>query len=133
MEKYWNFSYLLLSQQVPAFSAPSNNKINLDEYEEVEDEYGFRYMRKKQRLSPSAMAVDSTPIATSGSSITLSAPGHHYVATPSTPTPSKQVLENNRRKRRSSFAVMAAQNQAARVSSIGVSLSKCKSVGLDGM
>jgi hypothetical protein len=98
----------------------------LEEYEEVEDEYGFRYMRKKQRLN-NPSNVDSTPV----SSITLTAhvlnsAAHHYAATPSTPTPSKQVLENNRRKRRSSFAVMAAQNQAARASSIGVSLSKCK-------
>ena len=121
--------------QVPAFSAPTNNKINLDEYEEVEDEYGFRYMRKKQRMNPTNnyySAIESTP-TNRAASITLTAPltlnstgnGNNYAATPSTPTPSKQVLENNRRKRRSSFAVMATQNQAARTSSIGISL--CKS------
>ncbi len=105
----------------------------MEEYEEVEDEYGFRYMRKKQRLNaPSSIVtknvtsnVESTPVSSITLTAHLSGPSQ-YAATPSTPTPSKQVLENNRRKRRSSFAVMAAQNQAARASSIGVSLNKSK-------
>ena len=102
----------------------------LDEYEEVEDEFGFRYMRKKQKLSAPAKSLNeppSTPV--SAGQIHLAAPvlaaASNYVATPSTPTPSKQVLENNRRRRRSSFAVLAAAaavNSTDRHSLIGSSL-----------
>ena len=43
--------------KVPKFSNSTNSKINLNDYEEVEDEYGFRYMRKKQRLLSSCELI----------------------------------------------------------------------------
>lgn len=85
-------------------------------------------MRKKQKkaaVQQQQNCVLSTPVV-----VTLTAQipkggfahANLQTNTPSTPTPSKQVLENNRKKRRSSFAVMAAQNQSARSSTIGVTL-----------
>ena len=115
--------------KVPKFSNSTNSKINLNDYEEVEDEYGFRYMRKKQRLLSSCELIYpsnaheigdedneimSTPIPSNkmatvfvnGKTAFVSRPRINEAFSPSTPTPSKQILENNRKKRRSSFAVV---------------------------
>jgi hypothetical protein len=144
---------------VPAYSdsaaqqrQPPSSKINLEEYEEVEDEYGFRYMRKKQKTglgssvntafmeTPTTHSFSTNNNKNGSSAAAVASQGHiklvapmlattNYAASPSTPTPSKQVLENNRRKRRSSFAVLAAAAasngeapQFGRHSSIGMSL-----------
>lgn len=98
----------------------------MNDYEEVEDEYGFKYMRKKQKLLLSAVNVSedednevmSTPVPVN-KKVTLSGsatnPAENKMRlneafSPSTPTPSKQILENNRKKRRSSFAVAVEQS-----------------------
>lgn len=130
--------------QVPKFNNnnSASSKINLNDYEEVEDEYGFKYMRKKQKLLLSVVAesrsahhggdvsvsddegeeeeVMSTPVPATKKQVTLmtassSKPRLNEAFSPSTPTPSKQILENNRKKRRSSFAVAesAANNNSA--------------------
>lgn len=105
----------------------------MNDYEEVEDEYGFKYMRKKQKQLENKIYYNhrnnedeedymSTPVP-SNKMVTLSAPIHssqvvagkrlNEAFSPSTPTPSKQILENNRKKRRSSFAVVENNNNSS--------------------
>lgn len=94
-------------------------------------------MRKKQKLllateqPPSDDEVMSTPVPTNKSVVTLTASTNitapmsektaatakrfteAFAFSPSTPTPSKQILENNRKKRRSSFAVVDPSNSSS--------------------
>jgi hypothetical protein len=155
--------------QVPKFQN-SDSKINLNDYEEVEDEYGFRYMRKKQKLLLSLKqqqqqqqqqdqekeksyikmntshidndlndhdddeedCVTSTPVPKNAkvvisASSMVAKPSHltsirsNEAFSPSTPTPSKQILENARKKRRSSFATNQSATSTVR-NSFGISL-----------